>query len=113
MIVASTICPTLARYPDRERCLSKRANRLSMARARTRLSRNSQIVLASGTLSERPSPRCQSALNILCRNPLQQPHKRKPVLNDELGLVVGEIIERLEHQDLDHQHRRERRTPAL
>ncbi len=34
MIVAFTICPPLARYPDRDRCLSKRANRLSMAPVR-------------------------------------------------------------------------------
>jgi hypothetical protein len=55
--VASTICPPLARYPDFERCLSKRANRLLIARACTRCSRKSQIVLASGTLSPRLSPR--------------------------------------------------------
>lgn len=90
--------PTLGQIPGRERLLSKRANRLSMVPARMRLSRNSQIVLASGTLSERPSPR-------------NHINESRPWMTHSAW--SSEIIECLEHQDLERQHRRKRRTPAF
>ena len=40
-------------------------------------------------------------------------HERQPVLQLVLGLVVRERIERLQHQDLEHQHRVVRRPAAL
>lgn len=43
----------------------------------------------------------------------QKPHEGQPILDDELGLIVGEIVERLEHQDLEHQYCWKRRTPAF
>ena len=52
------------------------------------------------------------------RHPITQPktqesHERQPVIDQEFGLVVAEAILRLDHQDLEHQHRVVRRPPAL
>ena len=49
----------------------------------------------------------------LVRQPhVEEAHERQPVADLELRLVVGEVIERLQHQDLEHQHAIVRRTPA-
>ncbi len=49
----------------------------------------------------------------LVRQPhVDEAHERQPVADLELRLVVGEVVERLPHQDLEHQHAIVRRTPA-
>ena len=67
------------------------ANRRSMAPARVSCSRNSQMVLASGTRSSSASP--TKRMN------------ESRSLDLVLGLVVRERVERLQHQHLEHQHR--------
>ena len=52
------------------------------------------------------------------RHPVTQPktqeaHERQPVVDQKLRLVVAETVLRLDHQDLEHQHRVVRRPPAL
>ena len=51
--------------------------------------------------------------HLLRQGKAQKPHERQPVLNDKFGLIIGEIVERLQHHDLEHQHRWKRRTPTL
>ena len=62
-------------------------------------SRNSQIVRASGTRSESPRP--------------QEPHEGQPVVDQELGPLVRQIVGRLDHQNLQHHHRIVRRSPTV
>jgi len=57
MIDASTICPFRAANPRSRKYLSKRSNRRFTSPARPNSSRNSQIVLASGTRSPMPRPK--------------------------------------------------------
>jgi hypothetical protein len=42
----------------------------------------------------------------------QEPHERQAVVDEELGAFVRQIVRRLDHQDLEHQHRVERRPSA-
>jgi len=43
----------------------------------------------------------------------QKPHERQPVVDQELGVFVREIVGRPNDQDLEHHHTIERRPPAL
>lgn len=43
----------------------------------------------------------------------QEALKREPVLDLKLGRIVGQRIQCLQNQDLEHEHRIERRAPAL
>ena len=43
----------------------------------------------------------------------EKAHEREPVVDQELGAVVAEIVLRLDDQDLEHHHRVERRAAAL
>ena len=43
----------------------------------------------------------------------QEPHERQAVVDEELRALVREIVRRLDHQDLEHQRRVERRPAAL
>jgi hypothetical protein len=62
-------------------------------------------------LAERPD-------GLRIRHPVGQPepekaHEREPVVDQELGAVVAEIVLSLDDQDLEHHHRVERRPAAL
>ena len=71
MIEASIICPPMARYPRWRRCMSKRANRTSIALVMLRSLRNSQIVRASGTRPCKSRPRKRMKLRwFLIWNPV-------------------------------------------
>src|SRR6516162_7590669 len=71
------------------RCWPKRSNSLSISPACANASRNSQIVVASGTGSSRSRSR-----------------KRMNDSADQvLGLLIREIVERLQHHDLEPQDR--------
>ncbi|TCT28922.1 hypothetical protein EDC90_10554 [Martelella mediterranea] len=51
----------------------------------------------------------------LKQRPAKEPHERKPVRNPKLGLVIGKVIKRLQHQDLEHHDRwfqADRRPPS-
>ena len=43
----------------------------------------------------------------------EKPHERQAVIDQKLGALVGEGVRRLNHQDLEHHHRVERRSAAL
>jgi hypothetical protein len=69
-----------------------------MAPALVSFSRNTQIVRVGNPVRQAQS---------------QEPHERQAVVDEELRALVREIVRRLNHQDLDHQHRVERRPAAL
>ena len=64
--------------------------------ARVSFSRNSQIVR-----------------NAVRQAKPQKPHERQAFVDQELCAFFRQIVGRLDHQDLEHQHRIERRTAAL
>ena len=69
-----------------------------MAPAFVSFSRNDQIVRASGTQFYNPSPR--------------KTHKRQAIIDQELRAFVGEIIGRLNDQNLEHHPRIEWPKPS-
>ena len=87
----------MATHPASRSAASNRSNSSLIASARVSFSRNSQIVRASGTRSDR----------------LEKPHERQAVVDQKLAPLVGEGVRRLNHQDPEHHHRVERRPAAL
>src|SRR5262245_43361899 len=85
------ICPPRAMEPSASRCWPKRSNRLSISPACANASRNSQIVVASGTGSSRLRSR-------KCMND-RRSRIRYSVCSSE------RIVERLQHHDLELQDR--------
>ena len=51
--------------------------------------------------------------NPVAKTEAKEPHEGKPVLDLEFGLVIRQAVERLQHHDLEHQHRVIGRTPTL
>lgn len=49
--------------------------------------------------------------NLVGKAEPKKSYERQSVLDDELDLVVGEIIERVQHQDPEHQHHRNASVP--
>src|SRR5947209_10630688 len=96
---ASTIWPPMATYPASRSAASNRSNSGLIASARVSFSRNSQIVLGVGNPVGQAQP--------------EKPHERQAVVDQKLGTLVGEGVRRLNHQDLEHHHRVERRPAAL
>jgi hypothetical protein len=43
----------------------------------------------------------------------EEAHEREPVVDEELGAVVGQVVVRLDHQDLEHEDGIERRPAAF
>jgi hypothetical protein len=70
---------------------------------------------------DRPGPRqplAEGPDRLRIRHPVreveaEEAHERQPVVDQELGSVVGKVVRRLDHQHLEHHHRIERRPPAL
>ncbi|SJM34849.1 hypothetical protein BQ8482_530019 [Mesorhizobium delmotii] len=81
------------------RCLSKRANRFSTARALREVLPKQQDRLGVVNVVAEPQP--------------EEAHEGKPVLDLELGLIVRETVERLQNQDLEHHHRIKGRPTAF
>ena len=61
-------------------------------------------------LAEQPDRR--RVRRLVRKSHVEEAHERQPVADLELRLVVGEVVERLQHQDLEHQHAIVRRAPA-
>jgi hypothetical protein len=76
---------------DLEMLAPKRSNGLSINPACANASRNSQIVVASGTGSSSSRSR--------------KPHERQTVAGQVLRLLVREIVERLQHHNLELEDR--------
>lgn len=50
--------------------------------------------------------------NLVAQPKPEDAHEGQPVVDQDLGPVVGEIVLRLDHQDLEHHDGVERRPPA-
>jgi hypothetical protein len=100
--VASTICPPIApAHRQIARGAQHRVEALEQAPDRPR---------PGQPLAEQPD-----GLGIghpVLEGEAQEPHEREPVPDLVLGLVVGERVERLQDQHLEHQHRIVRRPAA-
>jgi hypothetical protein len=62
-------------------------------------------------LTEQPDRRCVRYRAI--KPDTQEPLERQPILDLELARLVRQRVKRLQHQDLEHHHRIERRPAAL
>jgi hypothetical protein len=62
-------------------------------------------------LAEQPD--CLGVRHPVAKAQSQKPHEGKPVGNDKFGLIVGQAIQRLQHQNFEQQNRCLGRTPAL
>ena len=62
-------------------------------------------------LAEQPD--CLGVRHLVAQPQPEEAHERQTVIDDKFGLIVGQIVKRLQHEDIEHQHRIEGRTATL